>query len=332
VSKLPQPLQVFVNSVTNNGALTTPVTLNLSNAKEPSAANVFQVLDVDSGGTATVNLQGIRPVDSITTPTFSVVGADAVNCSVDAFGVVTITEVGSCRVRVTAPANDDYLASGQQTVADPVGVVTVWISTLAYDPDAGGPKPPVDTGSSTVDNSFKSPGDTAPALVVSVDPKVTSNLSFGSGVSMKLDPSGKITPKVVSRLVGSLTYVMSFSDKSNSFRVMGCPAKVYKDKAKKICKSPKLVDSATCTLTVVKKMTGKEFTKMQPFKFGSCQVTVKGLAKLKVANASSRPKLILKMDFKPLWPVNGKVKAISSRDGKFHTALRRKATFVMKFG
>jgi hypothetical protein len=271
-------------------------------------------------------------VDSNTTPAFTVDAGDAGSCAVDALGVVSISETGNCRVQVQAPAADNYLASGQQTAGDPVGVVTVWISTIAYDPATGGGNPPpVDTGAASSDDSFKSPGDTVPALVISANPNVLSNLNFGAGSGVKFDPSGKITPAFRSRLVGTLTYVMTLSDKSKSFKVMGCPANKYKDKAKKICKAPKLVDSATCTLTSTKKMTGREFTTMQLFTFGFCQVNAQGLAKLKAQNPSQRPKIILKSDFNPVWPVNGKATAISSKDGKFHTAVRRKGTFVMKF-
>jgi hypothetical protein len=325
------PLEVRVNSVTQNGAIITPVTLDLDNSSNPLAANVFQILNVDSGGAASVNLQSVQPIASSTAPRFSVLASDAAICAVNAQGLVTISDLGNCRVKVQAPANDYYLASGQQLASDPVGVLTVWISAVAYDANGGGPKPPIDTGESTVDNSFKSPGDTVPALVAEADPKVASQINFGSGSAIDFNPNGKVTPIGRSKLVGSITYVMSFSDKSKSFSVMGCPSKQYKDKAKKICKAPKLVPSSTCTLTSVKKMTGKEFTTMQPFKFSSCQINAAGMAKLKAADVSRRPTVVMKFDFNPVWPVNGKVKALSKKTGKVHTAVRRKGTFVMKF-
>jgi hypothetical protein len=78
-------------------------------------------------------------------------------------------------------------------------------------------------------------------------------------------------------------------------------------------------------------MTGKEFTTMQPFKFSSCQINAAGMAKLKAADVSRRPKVVMKFDFNPVWPVNGKVKALSKKTGKVHTAVRRKGTFLMKF-
>jgi hypothetical protein len=183
-----------------------------------------------------------------------------------------------------------------------------------------------------VDNTFKSPGDNVPALVVTANPQVAATIDFGDGNSVSFDPSGKITPKAVSRLVGTLTYVVSFSDNSKSFKVSTCPSKIYKDKAKTKCKSPKIANVAKCTLTVTKKPTGKEFKTFQPFKFGACQVNAAGLAKMKSANVAARPKIILKMDFKPVWPVNGKVKARSSKDGKIYTATRRKGTFAIKLG
>lgn len=195
-----------------------------------------------------------------------------------------------------------------------------------------------ETGDGAVDTSLNSPGDTDPALVIKTDPNVTSDLNFGSGnggesgFGMGLSPTGKITPKAVSRLVGTITFVMSFSDQSKSFKVVTCPKKKYKDKAKKICKAPVLADSATCTLVSTKAKTGKEFTTFQPFKFDACQVNAAGLAKLKGTVPSLRPKMIIKSDFQPFWPVNGKATAISKRDNKSHTATRRKATFVIKFG
>jgi hypothetical protein len=85
-------------------------------------------------------------------------------------------------------------------------------------------------------------------------------------------------------------------------------------------------------LVSTKAKTGKEFTTFQPFKFDACQVNAAGLAKLKGSVPSLRPKMIIKSDFQPLWPVNGKATAISKRDNKSHTATRRKATFVIKFG
>jgi hypothetical protein len=279
-----------------------------------------------------VNLQSLQLISSSTPPRFSVLVSDAANCSVNAQGLVTISELGNCRVKVQAPANDYYLASGQQIASDPVGVITVWINTVAHDANGGGPKPPIDTGESAVDNSFKSPGDTDPALVVTTNPRVASTMNFGGGALISYSPTGKITPTFMSKFVGSFTWVISFTDKSKSFSVMGCPSKVYKDKAKKICKAPKLVPSATCTLTSVKKMTGKEFTKMQPFKFDSCQINAAGLAKLKGTIVAKRPKIAMRADFKPVWPVNGKVRAKSQKTGKYYTAVPRKGTRVMKFG
>jgi hypothetical protein len=78
-------------------------------------------------------------------------------------------------------------------------------------------------------------------------------------------------------------------------------------------------------------MTGKEFTKAQPFKFGSCQINAAGLAKLRDENVAKRPKIAMKADFRPLWPVNGKVRAKSKKDGKYYTAIPRKGTRVFKF-
>jgi hypothetical protein len=85
-------------------------------------------------------------------------------------------------------------------------------------------------------------------------------------------------------------------------------------------------------LVSTKAKTGKEFTTFQPFKFDACQVNAAGLAKIKGTVPSLRPKIKIKSDFQPLWPVNGKATAISKRDNKPHTATRRKATFVIKFG
>jgi hypothetical protein len=85
-------------------------------------------------------------------------------------------------------------------------------------------------------------------------------------------------------------------------------------------------------LVSTKAKTGKEFTTFQPFKFDACQVNAAGLEKIKGVNPSLRPKIIIKSDFKPFWPVNGKATAVSKRDNKSHTASRRKATFVIKFG
>jgi len=324
------PLEVQVNSVTNNGATTTPISLNLSNASNPLSANVFKVFDVDSGGTASVNLQQLSAITSSTTPLFAVLAADTARCSVDEKGIVNILDVGDCRVEVKAPANDYYLASGQQLATDTVGAVTVWINTTAFNAGPSGATPPVDTGGSEVDDTFKSAGDTAPALSITTNPRVPATLNYGSGFSIAYDPSGKITPLAQSRYVGSLTYVMSFSDRSKSFDVLGCPLKKYRDKAKKICKNPRLIASATCTVTATKKKTGYAFKKMEQWTLKACQINATGRAKLIAENVALRPKVVVKMDFKRLFPENGKIQI--TRSGKVHKVTNRKSAFVIKFG
>ena len=122
---------------------------------------------------------------------------------------------------------------------------------------------------------------------------------------------------------------MSFSDKSKSFDVLGCPSKKYKDKAKKICKNPKLIASATCTVTATKKKTGYAFKKLEQWNFKPCQINAAGRAKLIAQNVALRPKVVVKMDFKRLFPENGNMQII--RSGKVHKVTNRKSAFVLKF-
>ena len=186
-----------------------------------------------------------------------------------------------------------------------------------------------DSGGAKEDNSFNNPGDTAPALVKTTDFSKPSNVSFGSSYSFKIEPNGRITPRIKSVYVGKMTFVVNLSKRGKFFSIATCPAKRYRDRAHKICLAPKYVDSTTCSLVQTKDKVGRALKAPQTWLFDSCQLNQAGRDALQVTPVSKRPKLVLHLKYNRLWAENGKNKLLIR--GRVTTLKDWNRTYVISF-
>jgi hypothetical protein len=156
-------------------------------------------------------------------------------------GTITMLDIGTCKVTITAPADSAWNAGPEIIVITVVGAA---LPEGAVDPGAGnigdGTLSPEDTDTTVGDV------DTEPAVAVALDPTVAKTYAFGGEDGFGYDPVlGKINVHTKSVLVGTWTAIL----KSPS-----ADKKWFKIKGKVVKKVQTYIDVATCTtkLTVKK--------------------------------------------------------------------------------
>ena len=180
-------------------------------------------------------------------------------------GSITMTNIGTCKVTISTPADAAYNV-GPETI-----VITVIGSELpsgAVDPSGtnigDGVLAPEDTDTTVGD------ADTEPAVAVSLDPTVAKTYAFGGEDGFDYDPvAGKINVRTRSVLVGTWTAIL----KSPS-----ADKKWFKIKGKIVKKVQTYVDAATCTTTLTVKKDPKLKKKVSRIIGAGCLLSDSGKA------------------------------------------------------
>jgi hypothetical protein len=302
---------VTTNSVAEDGT-ETPVTLDGASLTA-SVANVSVAI-------------GLDPVDVPVTLSarqgtvlFTVAPADdsAGRCVADPGvedsleGVITLTNLGSCKVTITQPADDRFNAGES---------VVVWVNAVALTGEPEEPEQDRGDGEAAeedTDINVADP-DSEPAVAINL-PSAGGTFDFGGQLGLRYDPvKGLLTMNTRTMFVGTFKVVMTSPDVSKKwFRVQTVVKK------KKV-----MVDSNTCTLTLTVKKDAKLKKSVLRTIGAGCTLSVSGKAAL---TESTIQKIKIAYVFNRAYAKTGLNHQGTSRN-KVRVLAKVKRTLVLKVG
>jgi hypothetical protein len=303
--------EVSLNNVAEDGT-ETPVTLDASSM-------------LASGSSVTVAI-GLDPVDVPVTLSaregtvlFTVAPADdsAGRCVADPGveesleGAITLTNLGSCKVTITQPADTRYNAGES---------VVVWINTISRTGEVEDVEQDLGDGDASeedTDTNVSDP-DTEDAVAIEL-PSTGGRFDFGGNVGLVYTAAtGKLTLTTRTQFVGTFKVVMTSPDASKKwFRVQTIVKK------KKV-----MVDSNTCTLTLTVKKDAKLKKSVLRTIGAGCTLSVSGKAAL---TESTIQKIKIAYVFNRAYAKTGLNYQGTSRN-KVRILAKVKRTLVLKVG
>ena len=302
---------VTTNSVAEDGT-ETPVTLDATSLTA-SVANVSVAIGVD-------------PVDVPVTLSarqgavlFTVAPADdsAGRCVADPGveesleGVITLTNLGSCKVTITQPADTRYNAGES---------VVVWINTISRTGEVEDVEQDLGDGDASeedTDTNVSDP-DTEDAVAIEL-PSTGGRFDFGGNVGLVYTAAtGKLTLTTRTQFVGTFKVVMTSPDASKKWF-----------KVQKIVKKKKvMVDTNSCTLTLSLKKNTKLKTMVLRTIGSGCTLSTSGKAAL---TESTIQKIKIAYVFNRAYAKTGLNYQGTSRN-KVRILAKVKRTLVLKVG
>ncbi len=303
--------EVSLNSVAEDGA-ETPVTLDASSM-------------LASGANVTVAI-GMDPLDAPVTLSaregtvlFTVASADdnAGRCIADSGvegsteGVITLTNLGSCKVTITQPADTRYNAGES---------VVVWINTISRTGEVEDVEQDLGDGDASeedTDTNVSDP-DTEDAVAIEL-PSTGGRFDFGGNVGLVYTAAtGKLTLTTRTQFVGTFKVVMTSPDASKKWF-----------KVQKIVKKKKvMVDTNSCTLTLSLKKNTKLKTMVLRTIGSGCTLSTSGKAAL---TESTIQKIKIAYVFNRAYAKTGLNYQGTSRN-KVRILAKVKRTLILKVG
>ena len=302
---------VTTNSVAEDGT-ETPVTLDGSSLTA-SVANVSVAI-------------GLDPVDVPVTLSarqgtvlFTVAPADdsAGRCVADSGvedsleGVITLTNLGSCKVTIIQPADDRFNAGES---------VVVWINAVARTGEPEEPEQDRGDGEAAEEDTDSNVADPDSETAVAINlSSAGGTFDFGGQVGLNYDPvKGLLTMNTRTMFVGTFRVVMTSPDASKKwFRVQTIVKK------KKV-----MVDSNACTLTLAVKKDAKLKKSVLRTIGSGCTLSVSGKAAL---TESTIQKIKIAYVFNRAYAKTGLNFQGTSRN-KVRILAKVKRTLVLKVG
>jgi hypothetical protein len=303
--------EITTNSVADDGT-ETPVTLD-STSLTASAANVSVAIGLDPVDVpVTLNaregtvLFTVAPADD---SAGRCVADPGVEESLD--GVITLTNLGSCKVTITQPADTRFNAGES---------VVVWINAVARTGEVEEPEQDLGDGEAVeedTDTNVVNP-DTEAAVAIDL-PSTGGTFNFGGDVGLTYDPvKGLMKLNTRTMFVGSFKVVMTSPDASKKwFRVQTIVKK------KKV-----MVDANSCTLTLTVKKDAKLKKSVVRTIGAGCTLSASGKAALTEASVQ---KIKIAYVFNRAYAKTGLNYQGTSRN-KVRILAKVKRTLVLKVG
>jgi hypothetical protein len=226
-------------------------------------------------------------------------------------GVITLTNLGSCKVTITQPADTRYNAGES---------VVVWINTISRTGEVEDVEQDLGDGDASeedTDTNVSDP-DTEDAVAIEL-PSTGGRFDFGGNVGLVYTAAtGKLTLTTRTQFVGTFKVVMTSPDASKKWF-----------KVQKIVKKKKvMVDTNSCTLTLSLKKNTKLKTMVLRTIGSGCTLSTSGKAAL---TESTIQKIKIAYVFNRAYAKTGLNYQGSSRN-KVRILAKVKRTLILKVG